>query len=132
MKTLVIVLTCLMIASCTTPPLDEAKSRQLVEEHIQEASNQNYDRVLELYDPAFLASEPAAVKVEKLQKLNQVLGPVEKFEFVKSTDVKEMGVPRQLKLEYSVKHVYVNTTETFVVLEAEGGYKIAGYYVEEK
>lgn len=132
MRTLALFVTCLMIVSCTSPPLDEAKSRQLVEEHIQESSNQNYDRVLELYDPAFLASEPAAVKVEKLQKLNQVLGPVEKFEFVKSTDVKEMGVPRQLKLEYTVKHVHANTTETFVVVEAEGGYKIAGYYVEEK
>lgn len=132
MKPLILIAVCLTMISCAAPPLDEAKSRKLVEQHLQEASNQNYDAVLELYDPSFLASEPAAAKIEKLQKLHQVLGPVEKFEFVKSTDIKEMGVPRQLKLEYTVTHVHANTKEYFVVVEEEGGYKIAGYSVEEK
>ncbi|MFM7902949.1 MAG: hypothetical protein ACKPAD_13315, partial [Bacteroidota bacterium] len=101
-----------------------------VEAHMKEASAQNYDAVLEMYDASFLESEPADVKVKKLKKLFEVLGPVEDFDFINATDIKEVGVPRQMKLEYGVRHAKASTIETFMVVEAEGGYKIAGYYVE--
>ena len=123
---------CLVItlASCEEPPLDEGKCITLVEAHMKETSAQNYDAVLEMYDPSFLESEPADVKIEKLKKLYEALGPVEDFDFINATDIKEVGVPRQMKVEYGVRHAKASTIETFVVVEAEGGYKIAGYYVE--
>ncbi|MFN9596539.1 MAG: hypothetical protein ACK560_07095 [Bacteroidota bacterium] len=123
---------CLVItfASCEQPPLDEGKCITLVEAHMKEASAQNYDAVLEMYDPSFLESEPADLKIEKLKKLYEALGPVEDFDFINATDIKEIGVPRQMKVEYGVRHAKASTIETFVVVEAEGGYKIAGYYVE--
>lgn len=118
------------LVSCEAPPLDEGKCIALVEAHMQEASAQNYDAVLKMYDPAFLESEPADVKVAKLKKLYQALGPVEDFDFVDAIDIKEVGVPRQMKLVYGVRHAKASTIETFIVVEDEGGYKIAGYYVE--
>lgn len=132
MRSFTLVFACLMIAACTAPPLDEAKSKAIAERHLTEASSRFYDGVLELYDPAFLESEPAEMKVQKLEKLNDVLGPVEDFKFIQSTDIKEMGVPRQLKLEYEVRHVNARTMETFIIVEAEGGYKIAAYNVEQR
>lgn len=120
----------LTIVSCEEPPLDEGKCITLVEAHMQEASALNYDVVLKMYDPAFLESEPADVKVEKLKKLYEALGPVEDFDFVDAIDIKEVGVPRQMKLVYGVRHAKSSTIETFIVVEGEGGYKIAGYYVE--
>ena len=119
-----------ILTSCEAPPLDEGKCITLVEAHMKEASAQNYDAVLEMYDPSFLESEPADLKLEKLKKLYEALGPVEDFDFINATDVKEVGVPRQMKLEYGVRHAKASTIETFVVIEVEGGYKIAGYYVE--
>lgn len=118
------------LVSCEAPPLDEAKCIALVEAHMQEASAQNYDAVLKMYAPSFLESEPADVKVEKLRKLYKALGPVEDFDFVDAIDIKEIGVPRQMKLVYGVRHAKASTIETFIVVEGEGGYKIAGYYVE--
>lgn len=122
----------LAFVSCESPPLDEVKAKVVAEQHIQAFTTQDYDAILEMYAPSFLESESAGIKVEKLQKLFQVLGPVEGYDFVKATDVKEMGLPRQLKLDYAVRHVNATTIETFQIVEEEGGYKIAGYSVEEK
>jgi hypothetical protein len=130
-NTLSVLFATLMIFSCASPPLDEAQSKAIAEKHLTESSARFYDGVLQLYDPAFLESEPADVKVQKLEKLNDVLGPVEEIKFIQSTDIKEVGVPRQLKLEYEVRHVNALTKETFIFVEGEGGYKIAAYNVEQ-
>lgn len=130
MKAILSLCLVIMLVSCEEPPLDEGKCITLVESYMKEAYSQNYDAVMEMYDPSFLESEPEDIKREKLKKLYDALGPVEDFDFVTATDIKEVGVPRQMKLEYGVRHAKASTIETFVVVEAEGGYKIAGYYVE--
>ena len=90
----------------------------------------NYEKVEQLYAPAFLESEPMEDKINKLEQLRNVLGPIQNIEFVSATSVAEFGQPQSMVILFKVTHSNQTTSEKITIIEEEGGYKVSGYSVE--
>ena len=130
MKNAIFLMLVLGFVSCAEKPMDVDQAKKVVEELITLTDKGDYEALEKLYTPAFNQSEPMEVKIEKLNRLKEMLGPVESVEFINSTHVAEFGQPKAVMLEYKVHHANVTTIEKFSVVEEEGGYRVSSHSVE--
>jgi hypothetical protein len=130
MRHILIILFVLGLVSCAEKPMDVEQAKKVVELLIRETDAGNYNALENLYSPAFNQSEPIDVKQKKLERLKDILGKVEQVEFINFTHVAEFGQPKQIVLEYKIKHTKVTSIEKFTVIEEEGGYRVSSHSVE--
>jgi len=130
MKQILAILLTLTFVSCAEKPLDLASAQKVVEALIDKADKGDWEGIEDFYTAEFNASETVDVKVQKLIRLRDTLGPIKSKELISSTDVAEFGKPQQLVLKYRVAHASATTIETYTVQQDEGGYKIASQSVE--
>jgi len=132
MRNLLLIIISINFLACAEKPMDVEIAKQVTEALIKESDAGNYEAVEKLYTPAFNESEPMDVKIEKLNRLKNILGDVQSVEFISSTHQAEFGQPKKLILVYRVKHSKITTIESFSVVEEEGGYRIAAHSVESE
>jgi len=132
MKHALFILITVAFFSCAEKPMDVDQAKQVAEELIKQSNAGNYEALEDLYTPAFNQSEPMDIKIEKLSRLKNVMGDLQKIEFLKHTHVAEFGQPKAVILEYRIIHSLVTSIEKFAIVEEEGGYRVASHSVESE
>jgi hypothetical protein len=130
MKHLLALLFIFSLTSCAEKPLDEATAKKVVEALIDKTDKGDWEGIENFYTAEFNASETVEIKVQKLIRLRDTMGPVQSKELISATHVAEFGQPQQVVLKYKVVHARVTAIETFTVQEDEGGYKVSAYSAE--
>jgi hypothetical protein len=119
-----------IIASCALK-VDKIKAQQLVENYLEAVKNENYGLIENYYSNSFNESEPLEKKIEKLERLKKVTGPIQSYQLVSAEEkydsVKGMN---EMQLKYRVKCERLTVIHTFLVINDEGDEKIIFQNIE--
>ena len=120
----------LLIYGCSLK-VDQPKAKQLVENLLTDLKNENFSNLDRYYISSFNESEPKDKKIEKYNRLKEVMGPIVSYEFVfaneKYNDYSNIKI---LELIYNVNGTKLKVRETFQVINDEGDLKIISQNVE--
>lgn len=119
------------LSGCDLIKVDPEKARAVAEKYLTDQKNEHYDDINDYFTPLFNESEPQEQKIEKLEKIKDVLGGIESFELI-DTKVTERGLddPSTVQLIYNVKYANGTATQTFIIMNDEGKHKITNQNIE--
>jgi hypothetical protein len=120
----------LFIASCSLK-VDQPKAKHLVESLLNDLKNENFSNIDQYYISSFNESEPKDKKIEKYNRLKEVIGSIVSYEFVIANEkYNDYSNIKMLELIYNVNGAKVKVRETFQVVNDEGDLKIVFQNVE--
>ena len=114
-----------ILFGCGFGKVDPEKAKAVAEKYLADQKNETYDNIDDYFTPSFNDSEPLASKIEKLNQIKDVLGPIESFE-LSDTKVTERGLddPSTVQLTYMVKYAKGTARQIFIIMNEEGKHKI--------
>lgn len=121
----------LLLAACTAGPSVES-AHKCVDGYMDALKRNDFEAADKFYSDSYGLSDEKEGRVEKMKKLDEVLGEVISYELKDSLVQADPGEPGKIILTYEVKHKRVITTEKYVVINDEGNYRIVGQSVENK
>jgi hypothetical protein len=133
MKSIVaIALAALVFTSCARK-VDEVKAKKLTSDLLEDTKKENYNNMDKYYTSSFNESEPLEKKIEKYNRLKDVMGPIISWELTSSKQSydSDRGI-NQLELKYKVKCQRLTVDETFLVVNDEGDEKIIFHNIENE
>ncbi|HKR03893.1 MAG TPA: hypothetical protein VJY62_04590 [Bacteroidia bacterium] len=120
----------LLITSCSLT-VDEPKAKQLIENLLNDLKSENFSELDKYYISSFNESEPVDKKIEKYNRLKEVIGPIESYQFVSATEkYDDYSNIKFLELLYSVKGKKLTVKETFRLMNDAGDLKITYQNIE--
>jgi len=119
------------VSSCSFNEIDSSKAKACSDGYLDALKSGNKEDALKFYSSEFDNSESPEKKMEKLQRLEEVLGPVTSYELLDSLRVSEGDFPA-MSFTYKVMHPKVNTIEKFIIIKDAGDYKITAHQVESE
>jgi hypothetical protein len=120
----------LLLAGCATK-VDPSKAQKLAESFLEDVKNENYNSINQYYTSSFNESEPLEKKIEKFQRLKNVMGAIQSYELISSKENydSDKGL-NELELKYKVKCEKLTVDETFLIINDEGEEKIIFQNIE--
>jgi hypothetical protein len=120
----------LVMASCALN-VDKEKAKKLTDSYLEDVKNENYNSINQYYTSSFNESEPLEKKIEKFNRLKNVMGAVQSYELISMKENKDAdkGI-NELELKYKVKCEKLTVEETFLVINDEGKEKIIFQNIE--
>ena len=120
----------LTFASCALN-VDKEKAQKLTQSYLEDVKNENYNGINQYYTSSFNESEPLEKKIEKFNRLKNVMGAIQSYELVSTKENKDAdkGI-NELELKYKVKCEKLTVEETFLVVNDEGKEKIMFQNIE--
>jgi len=120
----------LFTTSCSLK-VEEPQAKQLVENLLNDLKNENFSNLDQYYAASFNESEPAEKKIEKYNRLKEVIGSIASYEFVSAIEkYDDYSNIKFLELLYSVKGKKLTVKETFRVMNDAGKLKITYQNIE--
>ncbi|MEP7265110.1 MAG: hypothetical protein ABI772_11460 [Bacteroidota bacterium] len=121
----------LLLAACSTTPKVET-AQFCVNGYLDALRKDDFEAADKFYSDSYGLSDEKEGRVEKMKKLQGVLGSVLTYQLKDSLIQADPGEPGKVILTYEVKHRRVTTMEKYVVMNDEGNYRIVGQSVENK
>ena len=119
------------ITSCGLTKIDPSKAQTHIENLLNDLKGENYSAIDNYYTTSFNESEPLEKKKEKYNRLKEVMGPIESYELLSSTQKQdEQSNVAELELVYKVTCKRVTAKETFLIINDEGELKIIFQNIE--
>jgi len=130
MKYLTFISFLIMLASCALN-VDKEKAQKLTQSYLEDVKNGNYNSINQYYTSSFNESEPLEKKIEKFNRLKEVMGAIQSYELISTKENKDAdkGI-NELELKYKVKCEKLTVEETFLVVNDEGKEKIMFQNIE--
>jgi hypothetical protein len=120
----------LFTASCSLT-VDQPKAKQLIEGLLNDLKAENFSNLDNYYVSSFNESEPADKKIEKYNRLKEVIGSIASYEFVSATEKYDNDSNiKFLELLYNVKGSKLSVKESFRVMNDAGNLKITYQNIE--
>ena len=132
MKKILILITVISFASCTSEKLDMSAAKKTAESAIQFIGDKKFDALAALYTKDFNDSEPKETRELKLQQIIDAVGNVMEYKLTDSTQVNNTGEESRIVLKYKVKHSKLSTTETYTIMKDEGKYLLSNIDITNK
>lgn len=130
MKSIIPLLLTFFIISCSNK-VDKVKAQQLTESYLNDVKNENYSSIDKYYSDSFNDSEPIEKKIEKFNRLKNVMGAIQSWGLISSKENydSDRGI-NELELKYKVKCEKITAEETFLIINDEGTEKIIFQNIE--
>ena len=113
-----------ILAGCAMK-IDATKAQAMVENLLEDLKHEKYDDIEKYYSSASNDTEPLDKKIAKYNKLKDVTGSIQSYSLISSIlkydDDKNLN---ELELKYKVNCEKLTLTETFLIINDEGDYKI--------
>lgn len=120
----------LFTTSCSLK-VDQPKAKQLIENLLNDLKNENFSALDKYYIPSFNESEPLQKKIEKYNRLKEIIGPIQSYQSVSATEkYDDYSNINFLELLYTVKGKKLTVKETFRVMNDAGDLKITYQNIE--
>lgn len=132
MKRHLVLLSAILLAttSCSLT-VDQPKAQQHIENLLNDLKNENFSDLDKYYVHAFNESEPAERKIEKYNRLKEVIGAIDSWQFESATEkYDDYSNIKFLELVYNVKGKKLTVKETFRVMNDAGDVKITYQNIE--
>jgi hypothetical protein len=130
MKHAFILLFTLVFISCSHTKLDIEEARECAEGYLTAVQESNFKKASTYYSDMYNETESPELRIEKMQKLEEVMGKMISFDLIESEHEKKPGeFMETVKLTYKVEHANVGATQRFVLMKDKGKCKIVGQHV---
>ena len=77
-----------MLASCALN-VDKEKAQKLTQSYLDDVKNGNYNSINQYYTSSFNESEPLEKKIEKFNRLKDVMGAIQSYELISTKENKD-------------------------------------------
>ncbi len=128
MKNLLFILL-LAFAACTPVKMDINKAKSVAENLIKDIDQEKYSEVSKYYTYDFNQAEPVEQRTGKLKQLKQAKGDLVEYNLIDSLNEAKVAETARITLTYKIKYSKITTKETFVIVQDEGGYRVANHSV---
>jgi hypothetical protein len=118
----------LFLAACSAAP-DVPSAMKVAESYLDALKEPDFEKADSFYSDAFGNAED---RIGKMQKLNEVLGPVRSYALKDSTVTSPTGEPAVIVLTYEVEHERISSIEKYILRYEEGAYRIISQNVENR
>ena len=119
----------LLLVGCATEAPDAKQAATFIEDFLEKTGKGNFENLSDYYSEEMKFGESDDVREEKMKKLFDVMGPVEKFELLETQTDDDWERPT-VTLVYKVVHSSMTSIETYTVKVERKGYKILRQNVE--
>jgi len=116
----------LLLISCGLAAVDPDKAKAVAESLMNDMKREDYSKLDSYYTADSNESEPLAKKVEKFQKLREVMGPIQSYELLSAREdaSSDHGGPK-IELKYKLKCANTTVIHTLLIINDEGTHKIS-------
>ena len=121
---------CIALWSCAGKDMEMSEAKRTAETAMNLISNEDYDKLSELYSTDFNNSESKEVRIQKFKQIIEATGSVQDFKLIDSSSVNEIGEESRITLSYHVQHSKISTFETYKIGLESGKYVIAGIDIQ--
>jgi hypothetical protein len=118
------------IAACSSDKIEIPEAKNAAENLIKAIDKQDYAETSNYYTVNFNQSESEQQRAEKFKQLRDVMGNMESYQLVDSTNATEPGIEASAVLTYRIKRSSINSLETFTVVYDEGNYRVANHSIK--
>jgi hypothetical protein len=121
----------ILLYSCSLTEIDSEKARAVTEGYLNAVISGDLKGALNFYSSEYDEDATPEKRMEKLQRLQEVMGPVLSFQLTDSGKINAGDLPA-MSFTYSVKHPKINSTEKFIVVREGSDYKISAHDIKSE
>ena len=132
MKKLIIIISVVLLGSCSFGKIETSKAIDCVKSYLNAVKDSNYEQAQSYYSDIYNETEPKEKRIEKMQKLETVMGKISSYVLIDSLREESYVETSSVNLTYRVFHTNVNSIEKFSIIKDRGEYRIIKHNVESE
>ncbi len=120
MKKIIIIISVVFLSSCSFGKIETRKAIDCVKYYLDALKVGNYEQAQSYYSDIYNETEPKEKRIEKMQKLEIVMGKIISYELLDSLKEESYVETSSVNLTYRVFHTNVNSIEKFSIIKDRG------------
>lgn len=130
MYKILLLLAVITLSSCSAYKIDMDEAIACAEGYLEAIKESDFESAAGFYTNMFDDTEPPARRLEKMQRLEEVMGKLISYELSDSSIVRRGAELPKAQLEYEARHQHTKASYRFTIMKDAGKYKIFNQWVE--